>query len=365
MEGSAKTAALPVATRRPAAAAEALPIASALQDAVEVEILRQALRWHEEGRPVAIATVVGSWGSAPRPIGSKLAVAAAGEFTGSVSGGCVENAVITAALDCIADGAPRLLDYEGDAKWPWDVGLPCGGTIRVYVEPLSAKYAAALQARDQGRVTALVTNLATGGYTQMTAPTDPADADAAREAQEILPASSSEWRTGLISAEGGDLFIEVHRPSLRLMIIGATHLAQSLSAMAALYGYDVTVIDPRAAYLTAERFGAKKLVPEPPGEALQALAPDAATAVIVVSHDPKIDDPGLIVALRSAAFYIGALGSRKAHDARLERLRAAGFDDAALARIHGPVGLAIGAVSPPEIAGSILAQLTQVLHGKA
>jgi xanthine dehydrogenase accessory factor len=360
MEGSANTASLNLAT-----AAEPMQLAWALQDAVEVGILRQALRWQQDGRPVAIATVVASWGSAPRPVGSKLAVTEDGAFAGSVSGGCVENAVIAASLECIADGSPRLLDYEGDAKWPWEVGLPCGGTIRVYVERLSPKYAAALQARDQGHVTALVTNLTTGGYVQMTGATEPGDNEILSKAQAALPASSSAWRTGLISADGGDLFIEVHRPSLRLMIIGATHLAQSLSAMGALYGYDVTIIDPRAAYLTAERFAAKQLVPDSPGEALAALRPDAATAVIVVSHDPKIDDPALIVALRSDAFYIGALGSRKAHDARLERLRAAGFDEAALARIHGPVGLAIGAVSPPEIAGSILAQLTQILHAKA
>jgi xanthine dehydrogenase accessory factor len=132
-----------------------------------------------------------------------------------------------------------------------------------------------------------------------------------------------------------------------------------------LYGYEVIVIDPRAAYLTAERFAAKTLVPESPGEALAALRPDHATAVIAVSHDPKIDDPALIAALRSEAFYVGALGSRKAHAARRERLSAAGFDDAALERIRGPVGLDIGAVSPPEIAGAILAQITQILRGKA
>lgn len=342
----------------------ATPLGWALQDAAEIEILRQAQSWRQQGRRVAIATVIAAWGSAPRPVGSKLAVAADGAFAGSVSGGCVENAVITAALACIADGTPRQLDYAGDAKWPWEVGLPCGGTIRVYVELLCPKFAAALNARDQGHVTALITNLATGAYAQMTAQTASGDPAILSQMQEIWPESASAWRTELVSAEGGDLFIEVHRPALRLMIIGATHLAQSLSAMAALYGYDVIVIDPRAAYLTAERFGAKNLMPDSPAEALAALQPDAATAVIAVSHDPKIDDPALIAALRSAAFYIGALGSRKAHAARQERLRAAGFDDDALARIHGPVGLDIGAVSPPEIAGAILAQITQILRGK-
>ncbi len=346
----------------------------ALQSASEAEILRQALSWQLQGRRVAIATVIASWGSAPRPVGSKLAVAADGAFAGSVSGGCVENAVITAALECIADNKPRQLEYAGDAKFPWEVGLPCGGTIRVYVELLCPKFAAALNNRDAGHVTALITNLTTGGHALMTSHTGSghtasghtASGDAAilAQLQDIWPESSAAWRTQLLSAEGGDLFIEVHRPALRLQIIGATHLAQSLSAMAALYGYDVTIIDPRAAYLTAERFAAKNLIPHSPAEALATRPPDAATAIIAVSHDPKIDDPGLIAALRSQAFYIGALGSRKAHAARLERLRAAGFDDAALARIHGPVGLNIGAISPPEIAGAILAQITQILRAK-
>jgi xanthine dehydrogenase accessory factor len=340
-------------------------LARALQDAGEIEILRTAQRWQQQGRRVAIATVIASWGSAPRPVGSKLAVAEDGAFVGSVSGGCVENAVITAALECIADATPRVLDYAGDAKWPWGVGLPCGGTIRVYVEKFHSKFAAGLNARDQGDVTALITNLETGGYAQMTGRTASGDADILSKVQDIWPDSSSAWRTELISAEGGDLFVDVHRPTLRLIIVGATHLAQSLSAMAGLYGYDVIVIDPRAAYLTAERFAAKKLLPDAPGEALAVLRPDAATAVIAVSHDPKIDDPALIAALRSEAFYVGALGSRKAHAARRERLTAAGFDEAALARIHGPVGLDIGAVSPPEIAGAILAQITQILRGKA
>ncbi len=346
------------------AAGSKAKLAQALQDAGGAEVLRLALRWQQQGRRVAIATVIASWGSAPRPVGSKLAVAEDGDFTGSVSGGCVENAVITAALACIADGAPRVLEYAGDAKFPWEVGLPCGGTIRVYVEMLSAKFAAALYARDQGHVIASITNLETGVYAQMTGQSTSGDAEILRQALEVWPEASSAWRTQLISAEGGELFIDVHRPALRLMIIGATHLAQSLSAMAGLYGYDVVIIDPRAAYLTAERFAAKKLMPDAPGEALAALRPDAATAVIAVSHDPKIDDPALIAALRSEAFYIGALGSRKSHEARRLRLGEAGFDDAAFARIHGPVGLNIGAVSPPEIAGAILAQITQILRAK-
>lgn len=338
--------------------------AAALQDASEAMTLRQAAGWRAQGRAVAIATTIACWGSAPRRAGAKLAVTGDGAFAGSVSGGCVENAVIAAARDCLAGSAPRVLDFEGDAALPWEVGLPCGGRIRVYAEPFSDKFQRVLRARAQGRISVLVTNIATGAFAHLTDGSAAGDAATLRTAKEILPADSSAWRTQLISAAGGDLFIDVHRPSSRILLIGATHLAQSLASMAALYGYDVFVIDPRADYLTPERFSARRLIAQAPGEAVAALAPDAATAVIAVSHDPKLDDPALIAALRSQAFFIGALGSRKSHAARCERLQAAGFGAAALARIHGPVGLAIGAVSPPEIAGAILAQMTQILRAK-
>jgi xanthine dehydrogenase accessory factor len=296
-------------------------------------------------------------------VGSKLVVAEDGEFAGSVSGGCVENAVITAALACIADGKPRVLEYAGDAKFPWEVGLPCGGTIRVYVETFAPIFEQALAALEAGNIVAIVTDLTNGEHTLVTG--QEPDANLPLEVRGALRLPASAWRSLMIAAPEGDSFIDIYRPPLRLVIVGATHLAQSLAAMAALYGYDVTIVDPRAAYLTASRFATPRLVLDGPGQALEALRLDAETAIVTVSHDPKIDDPALVAALRSEAFYIGALGSRKSHAARCERLRAAGFDEAMLARIHGPVGLDIGAISPPEIAGAILAQMTQILRGKA
>jgi xanthine dehydrogenase accessory factor len=333
-----------------------LRAAAALQSAGEVDILRQAGAWHEQGREVAIATVVASFGSAPRPVGAKLAVSQDGHFAGSVSGGCVENAVITAALACIADGKPRLETYAGDAKLPWEIGLPCGGSIRVYIEKFGAKQLAALRAMAHGEVI-VITELATGAHGQISAQETSGDAAILRSAPPRHP--------GLIAAAGGEQFADILQAPVRLLIVGATHLAQSLAAMAVLYGYDVSIIDPREAYLTAARFGSSKLILESPGQAVAAQNPDAATAIVTVSHDPKIDDPALAAALRSEAFYIGALGSRKSHEARRARLGGQGFDEAALARIHGPVGLNIGAVSPPEIAGSILAQMTQIMRAKA
>ncbi len=339
------------------------PAALALRGAGEVAVLRQALLWHQAGQRTAIATTIACWGSAPRPVGARLAVREDGVFAGSVSGGCVENAVITAARACLEDGAPRRLDYLGDAALPWEVGLPCGGSISVYVEPFSEKFAAALRGVDAGQITAIATSLEAGAGAWFNTAQAGGDAEIIATARAALPDQPRDWRPALLSRPAGaEMFVDVLRPPPRLLIVGATHLAQALAALAGVYGYAVTVIDLRAAYFAGARFGDVPQLAQSPGAAVAGLAPDAATAIIVVSHDPKIDDPALVAALRSAAFYIGALGARKSHAARLERLRAAGFGEEALARIHGPVGLAIGAVTPAEIAGAILAQMTQVLR---
>jgi xanthine dehydrogenase accessory factor len=171
-------------------------------------------------------------------------------------------------------------------------------------------------------------------------------------------------RSGRIETPDGDLFVQLFNPPLRLVLVGAVHIAQPLAPMAALAGYAVSVVDPRGAFATDARFPGVALIDRWPDEVLAELAPDRRTAVVTLTHDPKLDDPALAVALRSEAFYIGALGSKRTHAARLERLRAAGFDAAALGRIHGPVGLDIGATSPAEIAVSILGQITQALHAR-
>ncbi|MHA1564901.1 MAG: XdhC family protein [Alphaproteobacteria bacterium] len=169
-------------------------------------------------------------------------------------------------------------------------------------------------------------------------------------------------KPGIIETSDGRFFVQVYNPPKRMIVVGAVHISQVLAPMAALAGYDVTIVDPRGAFATQERFPGVTLNDAWPGEALEALAPDSRTAIVTLTHDPKLDDPALHVALRSDAFYIGSLGSRKTHGARLERLDEAGFDDAAKARIHGPIGLNIGAKSPAEIAVAILAQVTEVLH---
>jgi xanthine dehydrogenase accessory factor len=215
-----------------------------------------------------------------------------------------------------------------------------------------------LEARRAGRSVALVTHLGTGAQTSVDGASQHGDLALDDAAMAAVARALREDK----SRTEGDLFIEVWNPPLRCLVVGAAHIAQPLTAMAALAGYAVTVVDPRSAFATEARFPGVALSTEWPDDAFAQLRPDRRTAVVTLTHDPKIDDPALIAALRSEAFYIGALGSRKTHAARVGRLREAGFDDAAIARIHGPVGLDIGAVSPAEIALSILAQVTEVLR---
>lgn len=298
-------------------------------------LLDSAREWR--GARLALATVTRTWGSAPRPRGSHMLVHQDGRFEGSVSGGCVEGDVLAHAADVAGGGAARLLRYGVEDAAAWEVGLPCGGEIEVLVQPV-----------------------APGGF-------DPALFDsitAARAAGETL-AITSDTETGLARAgehEGG--FINHYLPPRRLLIVGAVQIAQSLASLGRVLGMAVTVIDPRGRFLTEERFAGTALDDRWPDEAIAAARPDAATAVVTLSHDPKIDDPALSAALRSPAGYIAALGSRRSHARRLERLAAEGFDDAALARIEGPAGLAIGAIGPAEIALSIAAGAVKALSAR-
>lgn len=310
----------------------------------------QALIWHNEGRGAVLATVVETWGSAPRRVGAQLVIAGDGEMQGSVSGGCVEGAVVLEATDALEKGASAVLEYgvsDGDA---FAVGLACGGTIRILVEPVGkvmpvALLEALVDTRRNRQPVAYEVNL----KTQNRRLTSQGYAD--RFAKD---------RSGF--EEDGDIFVAIHNPPLRLVIVGAVHIAQALVPMARVAGYDVTIVDPRDAFGSEARFPGERLLAEWPDEALEQIGLHSRTAVVLLTHDPKLDDPALHIALKSDCFYIGALGSRRTHASRVERLRDAGFSEAEIVRIHGPVGLDIGAAGPPEIAVSILAQMTQKLR---
>jgi xanthine dehydrogenase accessory factor len=216
-----------------------------------------------------------------------------------------------------------------------------------------------LKARAEKRAVVAATRLS-DGFQKLIYPTDKTEETWLIDVTSQVLASD---KSRVVTApDGAEWFLNAFNPPLRLIIVGAVHIAQPVSTMGQLAGYDVTIIDPREAFAAPERFPGMTVLCEWPDEAMAALAPDARTAVVTLTHDPKLDDPGLIVALRSPAFYIGALGSKKTHAARIERLTAQGFDAPTLARIHAPIGLSIGGKSPAEIAISILAQMTSVLR---
>ena len=330
-------------------------------------VLEQAARWKAENTGVALATVVATWGSSPRPVGSLLAVAGDGRLTGSVSGGCIEGAVVTEALDVIETGHHKLLDFGVSDDDAWQAGLTCGGQVRILVEKIgpagnAGRFAQLLDDRSHKRMVVLATNLKSG-HQKLIYPFEHNE-DSSVSADLLSAASQAALadRGRIVETPDGDIFLNVFNPPLRMIIVGAVHISQPLSVMAREAGYQVTVVDPRRAFATPERFPDMDLRIEWPDEALQSLGLDHRTAVVSLTHDPKLDDPALVEAVNSEAFYIGALGSNKNHGKRVARLRERDIPDALIARIHGPIGLDIGAKSPSEIAVSILAEVTQALR---
>ena len=311
----------------------------------------QALAWVEAGEGAVLATVIETWGSAPRRVGAQLVISGEGEMEGSVSGGCVEGAVVVEALEALEEGATRLLEYgvsDGDA---FAVGLACGGTIRVLVEPVGAGGMPVETLRDL---------VAARAARQAIAYEVALDGHARRLTQDGHADRFRMDRSG-VEADG-ETFVAIHNPPLRLIVVGAVHIAQALVGMARTAGFDPIVVDPREAFGSSARFPDAQVVNDWPDEALREIGIDARSALVLLTHDPKLDDPALKLALESPVFYIGALGSTRTHAARVDRMTEAGFDAEAIARIRGPVGLDIGAAGPAEIAVAILAQVIQTLR---
>jgi xanthine dehydrogenase accessory factor len=331
-------------------------------------VIGQVLEWLGAGRQAALATVVSTWGSSPRPVGSQLAVNDLDEFAGSVSGGCVEGDVIEQCRRIMGDGGgASILEYQVADERAWEVGLTCGGTVVILVNTFTDVTALQTlhQCQRQRQTAALLIHCQNGQQATITASTLgaslPVGGPDLAQLQERLTTGTS----GLLSAPGGQWCCRVFQPPFRLVVVGAVHISQALVPMAQLAGLDVTLVDPRTAFANSARFPDAEIVTDWPDRYFERRPPDAATAVVLLSHDPKIDDPALIAALGSPAPYVGALGSRKTHTRRLARLAEAGIAAAELARIHAPIGLDLGGRKPTDIAIAILAEIVSVRSGSA
>jgi xanthine dehydrogenase accessory factor len=309
------------------------------------ELSETIARWRASGDRIALATVVATRRSAPRPVGSKLAVSEGGQLVGSVSGGCVESDVAVQAAEVIAEGRPRLLTYGIDDEQAWSVGLPCGGEIDVFVERLEGELPGPVEP-------AVVLTVLEGervGERQLV----PLDA--------IEPGPSR-----VLELDGETVFAEVFAPPPRLVVVGATDTAEELCRAAKALGWQTAVADPRPALVTRERLPSPdELVTAWPDEALERLAPGPDTAVVVLTHEERLDVPALTTALRSEAFYVGAIGSRRTQGRRRERLLDAGLAAEELERLSGPAGLDLCAHTPSETAVSILAEVLAVREGRS
>ena len=339
-------------------------------------VLELAETWLAAGQRVAWATVVGTWRSSPRPLGSQMVIAGDGQFAGSVSGGCVEGAVIEAAGELLRGGRPTTLAYGVSSESAWEVGLPCGGQIEIFLAELERAPVRRLLAAHQKRTTLACLFDLDRRLQEVWQPGvlgdgadagGPVGAGAAslilHDAPGLLAAVSHAFhseQSQLLEIEGRRVFVQVLAAPLRLIVVGAVHLTQVLAQFNEAFGFELIVVDPRTAFATPERFPQARLVHDWPDVALQQLAPDRRTAVVVLSHDAKLDEPALLAALRSDCFYLGALGSQRTQQARRRRLLEEGISEQALERLHGPIGLDIGALTTPEIAVSILAELIQV-----
>jgi xanthine dehydrogenase accessory factor len=324
------------------------------------EALAALRAWRAEGVPVALATVTGIVGSAPRELGAKLAVAADGRIAGSVSGGCVEGDVVEAALQVLADGRPRLRHYGISDEMALQVGLMCGGEIDVFVEAVDGRAGEILsalveEAERQVPVARLVA-LERGTVAAITADAVVGSAAGAESAREALAAGES--RSG---ASGG--FVDVILPPPRLWVIGAGHIAEHLVAFSERAGFAPFVVDPRRLFAGQPRFSRVEVLPTWPDRAFAERGLRPSDSVVVLSHDPKIDEPALCAALSAEVAYVGAIGSRRAQADRADRLARAGIGPEQVARLHAPIGLDLGGRSPAEIALAIVAELISVRYG--
>jgi xanthine dehydrogenase accessory factor len=312
-------------------------------DSVDLQVLKSSVDWLAAGHRVVLATVVETWGSSPRPAGALLAIRDDGQVSGSVSGGCVEDDLIDRIRNHqIADAKPDVVVYGVSKEQAARFGLPCGGRLQIVLESLV----------DRGSLVALLDRIASRELVARTLDVETGEVS-------LAPASRSD---DVLSFDGR-MLRTVHGPRWRLLIIGAGQLSRYLAEMSMALDYSVVVCDPREEYADTWDVGGVQFMRGMPDDVVAELNLDSHSAVVAVTHDPKLDDLALIEALKSAAFYVGALGSRLNTARRKERLAEFDLSQDELSRLHGPVGLRIGSKTPPEIAVSILAEMTAVRHG--
>lgn len=334
------------------------------------DILSDLDRWHAEGKQLALATVVQTWGSSPRRVGAKMVVTSDGQFAGSVSGGCVENAVIEVAQDVMKTGQARLLHFGVADETAWEVGLACGGSIDIFVQPFHTIF--------YGFLRGAWTN-EEAPFVHVTVIRGPADL-LGREllVREDGISIGNHWNSKRVSElahetflRGGsqrvtldeetEIFLELISPPPTLIAVGGVHITVALVSLAKALGYRTIVIDPRSVWGNQERFpNVDQLIRAWPQEAFAQIKITRSTAVVMLTHDQKLDDPAVKIALNSPAFYIGALGSKTTNAKRRERLLNDGISESQLSRLHAPIGLDIGAETPEEIALAIMSQVVEV-----
>lgn len=339
------------------------------------DIFPDLIHWQREGTPIALATVIQTWGSSPRHAGSKMAVTLDGKMTGSVSGGCVENAVVEAGIASLKTKRPQLLRFSVSDETAWDVGLSCGGKIEIFVKPLDAKnFNAVYSAVENGEpfVIATVVN----GPDAI-----PGREIVIRENGQFMGGIGNEWDERVLNLASNaleqgmsrrlmlnddiEIFLDVVLPPPTLVIVGGVHIAVALAALAKTLGYHTILIDPREAWGNKERFAhADRLIQAWIDEAFMQIEIKNSTAIAMLTHDPKIDDPALKIALTSSAFYVGALGSKTTNAKRRERLVSDGMMEEQLSRLHAPIGLDIGAQTPEEIALAIMSEVVKAHRKK-
>lgn len=338
------------------------------------EVIEDIQRWRDEGEQIALATVIATWGSAPRKAGAKMALTPSGKIAGSVSGGCVEGAVYESGVDTLEKGQGQLLEFGVADETAWDVGLACGGQIKVFVEPISEPGLEHIRRWLDAEQSAAVVTVVSGpadlvGQKVYVAPDgEQYGAIEGVSVEEIANVANSALNFGgpmsqTLSVAPGELelFVDTLLPSPTLVIVGGAHIAIALASIAQTVGYRTTLIDPRRAFGNVERFPhVDTLIQAWPDEALKDLTLTHNTAVATLTHDPKIDDPALIGVLPSPAFYVGALGSTSTHERRRKRLLEAGVAPEHVDRIHSPIGVDINAQTPEEIAVAIMAEIVSV-----